>query len=127
MVTRLLIACVLASTPVLLTACDNNNAISTPGTSVPAEPITLVLKKGYYAALSGAVGLERAAELAVDMGLLKSGSPTAVKVADLLVTLKRAMDAGDRALRAGDKLNLEANIRNINSTAGTIKLLLGIK
>lgn len=101
-----------------------------PGTTVPTantQPITLELKKRYFQALTIAKGLNTAAELAVDMGLLTPGSKTAVTVADLLNDLKKAMDAADTAFKVNNAIRLEANVRNMDTITASIKGLLGLK
>jgi hypothetical protein len=63
---------------------------------------TLNDEKALYAVEAAFYGANSAAEAAVDTGLLKPGSPDAVKVADYLAQGHTALLAARAAYRAGD-------------------------
>lgn len=133
---RLIIAFALASTVPLTSACNpaitgdvasGSSTIGSGSTISPSSAISAEAKRAYYVALVGAVGLERGAELAVDMRIIQPGSPTAIRVADGLVKLKRAMDLGETALKANDSFQLVQQTGIIKSLTTDIKRLLGIR
>lgn len=124
-VRRLLIAGTLLSTIPLTSACGLNNGVAIHQV-LPTQHITPTLKKAYYVALSGAIGLNSTADLSVDMGFLKPGSPQAIRVADALVELKKAMDLADVAFKSNDALQLEVNVAKITNITSTIKAALRV-
>ena len=66
------------------------------GVATPASIAnnTTADEKAFIIVVAGMKTLERGAGVAVDLGLLKAGSPTAIKVADLLEVAKKAIDKG---------------------------------
>lgn len=79
---------------------------------------TVVDEKALYAAEAAMFGANTAAEAAVDNGLLKAGSPDAVKIADYLDTAKKGLNVARQAYRAGDAKTYAAKLAAVQATIG---------
>jgi hypothetical protein len=130
---RLIIAALSASALVLSPGCATLSAVGTATDIITTisdrlgQPVQVPLsvKRNYYRALVGAVGLERMASAAVDVGLLTPGSRNAVFVADKLNDLKRVMDALRAARRAADANSLAARVNEANAIIDELAPLVG--
>jgi hypothetical protein len=76
---------------------------------------TTVDEKALYAAEAAFYGANTAAEAAVDNGLLKPGSPDAVKVADWLQEAHAALLVARAAYAAGDAGSFTAKISAVQN------------
>lgn len=88
---------------------------------------TVIDEKALYAAEAALFGANTAAEAAVDNGLLKPGSPDAVKVADYLDTAKKALNVARQAYRAGDAKTYAGKLAAVQSTIGQAWALIPAK
>lgn len=119
---RLLLATALAST-IPIAGCGPIAAPAAISGTVVGE-ITPKLKQAYVVAVSGAMALERAAELSVDLKLVTPGSPTAIQIADHLDNLHKLLQRADQALKVGDAITLTQNVGQIKELTKTIKVFL---
>lgn len=114
---RLILAAILASTTPLLSSCA---AIGTAGSIASAvdlanQPADKVFvskadEQAYYALLQFEAGANRLSITAVDMGFVKPGSPTAIKIADLLLDLTEVVNTAKAAKATGDAATLAQKI-----------------
>jgi hypothetical protein len=127
--TRLIISAIMLSTMPVLQGCAALTAASTVGSVIDAvnQPVTIPLevKKYYLRLLVGATGANHLAEAAVDTGLLKAGSPSAVFVADRLLDLDKVVKAARTAYHLKDARTLQEKINAGNSILDQITPYLG--
>lgn len=115
----------LTATPIV-SGCTPGGIISTPGTFDPSAPIAIPLKvkEAYRTALQASIGIETSVNLAIDAGLLKPGTPEAIKVADILHTIKGVVDAIHTAYRAGNTSDLATRIAELTSLVTQVSVLI---
>lgn len=85
---------------------------------------TVIDEKALYAAEAALFGANTAAEAAADNGLLKPGSPDAVKVADYLDAAKKALNVARIAYRAGDAKTYVGKLAAVQATVAQAWLLI---
>lgn len=80
---------------------------------------TLADEKALYALEAANFGVNSAAETAVDTGLVKGGSPQAVRIADTLLRARTAVLAARAAYAAGNATDTATAILNAQVAIGT--------
>lgn len=117
-VKRLFLAATLSSTLILTPGCATVAAVQSVSEVVaaankPADEFfdTLVDERAYYGLLSFEVTANKLASDAVDFGFVVQGSPTATKVADLLVKLAEVSEAAKQAKALNDAASVSAKVK----------------
>jgi hypothetical protein len=105
----------LVALSLLGTGCSGCTALSALTNYKGVLSATTVDEKALYAAEAAFYGANTAAEAAVDNGLLKAGSPDAVKVADWLQQAHQALLVARAAYAAGDAGSFTAKIAAVQN------------
>lgn len=116
MIRNLLIPCALLA----LTACNPGGIASAPA---PLERTTIDEKAVTLAAQSvDAVALSVTA--LVKAGVIKPGTPTAIKIASALDTARDAVNTAEKARQAGSATNYLTAIARANAAVSEIKAII---
>lgn len=98
-----------------------------PGQSVDAIVNSPVDEKAYLALLQFEVTANEMAIVAIDLGIIKPGSKTAVAMADLLQQLTQVVDAAKQAKALNDAETVQAKVQEGRKLYAEILALLSIK
>jgi hypothetical protein len=132
---KTLIAAAFLTTFGVLAACtpiDGGGGVASVGStvltgSVDSATHTLYDEKAYYGLLKGEATLNRLAGDAVDIGIIKAGSPTAIRVADLLLKYAEISIAAQQAKVLNDVVGVTAKINAGKALYAQIAGLVGGK
>lgn len=89
------------------------------------KSLGLADETAYYGLLKGDKILNDAAVNAVDLGLVRTGSPTAVKIGDLLLKYAELVEAGKKAKKLGDAVGVQAKVTEGKALYVEIMALVG--